>query len=416
MLATWELRYTILSFATILVCACLVFAFRSPLGPSEVFTTGVFPILTVAALTMIMIYSRHKSRLFQTKTRLELENSTRIIQEQSSENNHLQHQLHLNEKSSLIGEITSAVAHELNTPLAVVAVGAKAINETFRETVELMASVEKEEWPLIFEILKEIEFRSPELSRLNQLKESGMLEKRYFDITGKELDQKLALDLTSTGVSSTDSTWLEQIGKKENHETILKVIKKMKDLHDFTRSLEHAVTKSSTIIQELKLLVQSPKTGGTDSTTVETTIKKALLLIEQTQPGKLVCRLDQSLNVEWQVEEIRLIQLWFKMLEFICQEINSEQTTEMHVSMLEKADDFHLSLSVKSPMSESIRRIRSSGTVSILQHKDNEGPEFQLSIVQSLLANLNAEISISEWQDSFELYIRIPKSVVLQSK
>jgi hypothetical protein len=190
----------------------------------------------------------------------------------------------------------------------------------------------------------------------------------------------------------------------------------MKDLHEFTRSLEHAVTKSSTIIQELKTLVQSPRMAETNSITVVTSLEKALVLIQQTQPGKMVCRLDQSLNVEWQVEEIRLIQLWFKMLEFICQEINSEQTTEMHVSMLEKADDFHLSLSVKSPMSESIRRIRSSGTVSILQHKDNEGPEFQLSIVQSLLANLNAEISISEWQDSFELYIRIPKSVVLQSK
>lgn len=412
MLATWELRYTIATIAITVSFALVTYALRSPLDINTMLTNGGFTILTVAALSIVMTHSRYKSRLFQTKTRLELERSLQTIQEQSSENNNLQLQLHLNEKASLIGEITSAISHELNTPLSVVAVGAKAINETLVDTVKLMSSVEKEQWPLIFQIVKGLEDRKPSLSTLSQLKEAGSLEKAFYDINGKALDQMLARKLVATGLSGNDKEWLSKIGQNENHEILLNVIKKMKDLHEFTGSIEQAVSKSSTVIQELKLLVQAPKIDSVGYISVRTSLEKALLLIEQTHPGKLVCRLDQTLNVQWKVDEIGLIQLWFKALEFICLELNSDQATEISLSIFEKSDDYHLSLNVNSPVTNTLRKIQTSSYLSILQQKDSINSEFQMSIVQSLLANFNAEISISEWQDSFELFIRVPKSVV----
>lgn len=409
MLATWEIKYSFWLISITSFFILVFFNLFSPLTPGEFLAEGGIAFLSIAGVSILMVHSRYKSRYEEMRARLELEKSLELIKKKSKENNRLQTELHLREKSSIIGEITASISHELNTPLSVVLVGSKAIEENFNEVVKLFFTVNSEQWVEVSEVLEIISNRNMEFSTLKQISGSDKLISVFEAQTGKTLDPVLSRQIISSGITDQDHELLNKIGRHANFAELFLLIKKMRELKDFTRSLTDAVDKSTSIIQELKAIGQERKSEELKSVTVLSTIEKATKLFEQAHFSFLFkFRLDQGgAEIALRCREIQLIQLWFKLFDHLHNTLGHSTESFCDVHIVAEPKRAVVCFSIEAPFNKRIQRIGNM-TTSILQEDLDIQDEFELNILQSLFTNLQAEVTVTQSSDLIKICVSLP--------
>jgi|GEM_PF-3509696 signal transduction histidine kinase len=405
-LATWPFKRSMLLFGITLAYSVVIYALNCKVPVTNFLTNGGLALISMGCLSVVMIFTRYNSRFEQTRTRLELEKSLGIIQLKSHENSSLQSQLHESEKSSIIGEISASVSHELNTPLSIVVNGSNAIEEISQDLLVMFDGVEPSQWLQIKSLIRDLGARKRELSSMKQIGEASLMEAKFAEWTGKQLEPVLARSLVGCGLTSKDEKWLRWCGQYDNHKTLFSLIVKVRELQDFSSNIREAVDKSSNIIQELKSLVNQQQVDELKMVDLKTSLENAISLLGPNHAAKMRFSLVLDQGIQLKGYEIRMVQMWFKLLDYVGRSIlNPSHPVPIEIKHSNSSGKSVVVFRVDDPPKDSILRLKEGSSYVLNNEKQRE---FNLNILQSLLSEHNAQLSIMDHAGSYEIHIRLP--------
>jgi signal transduction histidine kinase len=408
MLATWGIVYSIFLLLISIAFASFIFYLNCPMDFYTTLIEGGFSIGSIAVLSVVMVYLRHKDQVIQTKTNLILAKSNEIIKQKSLENNTLQVQLHENEKSTLVSEITASISHELNTPLSIILNGSKAIQETTRELIQIMDNIDKNQWVLIQEIVEKLKDRSRELSSIKQFEESKHIEKLFAASFFKELDSGLSRSMVNIGFRVDDVECFNKIASLHNYNALIQVIIKTKLVEEFNVSIENAINKSSAIIYDLKSFVDA-NVDEQGLINLRESLENALFLYFQDNNRDFNKNIVLRESVFVKGNEIKITQIWFKLIDFVSAQIGqTKKNLLIRIFVKEVNDKVYINFRFNQPPNSTISLLTAK-TSSLIQNLNKNQTSLNLSILQNLFLENNLTVLLIDLNDEFELQIQLPK-------
>jgi signal transduction histidine kinase len=409
MLATWSIGYSIFLLLISLSFAVFIFYLKCPMNFYTALTEGGFSISSIAVLSIVMVYLRYKDQFNQAKTNLILAKTNEIIKQKSVENNSLQVQLHENEKSTLVSEITASISHELNTPLAIVLNGSKAIKETTDDLIQLMSKIQQNQWILILNCVEKLKNRSRELSSIKQFEESKKIEKIFASTYSKDLDSSLSRNMVSIGFRADDLESFEKIGSSDNYNELIQVIIKTKLLEEFNFSIENAINKSSAIIYDLKTFVDTNFVEQS-KINIRESLENALYLYFQDNDRDFTRNIVLRESIFVNGNEIKITQIWFKLIDFVSYQIGqTKENLQIRIFAKEVNDKVYLNFRFNEPSNNTIKLLTEK-TSSTNQNLNKDQNLLNLSILQNLFVENNLIALLIDLNDEFEIQIQLSKN------
>jgi signal transduction histidine kinase len=403
MLVVWELKYSIIYLVLSIILSILLFYLNSPLTSSEIFSNGGFAFYTIGVFSAIIIYIRYRYRFNDLKIRTELANSIDELNQKTIENKVLYDQLQMIDKSALVTEMTSSIAHELNTPLSILKNSSAILIESFQ--VILKSSNQGVDWTIVNYVLMKLADRQMFNSYFNKIKESERISD-YLKESGFHVSKDLIILLTSTGIKREDKELLEQIFKNENYAEMIQLIYQLRIIDVMNNNISSSVNKTSEIIHELRSIQQQSIKAELRLTNLKLTFDKAISIFQFQTSNSLSIKTSINDVIEIQTSKFKLIQLWVKLLEFINlsnenEQINCSVNIQASIENSYVVISFHLSegLTLSDELLNNVNSIFQKTT-------SNQIDPFNLNIIRSLIANFKFEIKI---QDS-SLIVLIPNS------
>jgi signal transduction histidine kinase len=406
MLATWSLVYSIFLLLVSVSFASFIFYLNCPMNFQTTLTEGGFSIGSIALLSVVMVFLRHREQVSQAKTNLILAKSNEIIKQKSLENNTLQVQLHENEKSTLVSEITASISHELNTPMSVILNGSKALKETTSDLIQIMKKIDQRQWGVIIEIAEVLKNRKRELSSIKQFEESMNIEKIFASSYSKELDSGLSRSMVSSGFTADDTECFDKIGNADNYEELIQVIIKTKLLEEFNESIESAINKSSAIIYDLKSFVDA-NVEEHSVIDLRESLENALYLYFQDNNRDFTKNIVLRDSVLIQGNEIKITQIWFKLLDFVSSQIGqTKENLQIRIFVKEVNDKVYINFRFNQPSNPTIKLLTDK-TSSTNQNLSKDQNLLNLSILQNLFVENNLTALLIDLHDEFEIQIQL---------
>jgi signal transduction histidine kinase len=316
-------------------------------------------------------------------------------------------QLHENEKSTLISEITASISHELNTPMSIILNGSKALKETMSDLILIMDKIESSQWVIVLESIEKLKHRTRELSSIKQFEESKNIENLFKSSFSKELESSLSRNMVSVGFRVDDNELFEKIGSNNNYREIIQVIIKTRLLEDFNFSIENAIVKSTAIIYDLKSFVDSNIEEET-SINLRESLENALYLYFQDNNKYFSKNIIQRNSVFVKGNEIKITQIWFKLIDYVSTHIgHSKENLLIRIFVKEANNKVYVNFRFNQPINSNIELLTNK-TGGVNQSLNKDQKMLNLSILQNLLVENNLSILLIDLSDEFELQFQLP--------
>lgn len=393
MLVIWELKYSVIYLISSIILSIVLFYLYSPLTSSEIFSNGGFAFYTIGVFSVIIIYIRYKYRFDDMKTRTDLANSLDELNQKTIENKELYDKLQIVDKSAIVAEMTSSIAHELNTPISILKNSSSILIESFQEI--LKSSNEDLNWTNINYVLLKIADRQMFNSYFNKTKESEAISE-YLQESGYNVSKELIILLASTGIRGEDKELLEHIFKNENYTAMIQLIYQLRIIQMMNENILSSVNKTTEIIDEIRSIQQQTKKAELRLTNLKLTFDKAMSIFEFQTSNALSIKTSINDFIEIQTSQFKLIQLWVKLFEFINlskdnEDINCSVNIEASLENSYVVISFHLSegLTLSHELLNNVNSI-------FQKTSSNQIDPFNLNIIRSLIANFKFEIKIQD--------------------
>jgi signal transduction histidine kinase len=393
MLVVWELKYSIIYLVLSIILSILLFYLNSPLTSSEIFTNGGFAFYTIGMFSAIIIYIRYRYRINDLKTREELTNSIDELNLKSIENKVLYDKLQMIDKTAIVNEMTSSIAHELNTPLAILKNSSAILIESFQ--VILKSSNQGVDWTSVNYVLLKLADRRMFNSYFNKIQESERISD-YLEESGFNVSKDLIILLTSTGIKREDTELLEHIFKNENYTEMIQLIYQLRIIDVMNNNILSSVNKTSEIIHELRAIQQQTVKAELRLTNLKLTFDNAVSIFQFQTSNALTIKILINDVIEIHTSKFRLIQLWVKLFEFINLS-NDKKDVDGLIKIKASIENsyvvisFHLSegLTLSDELLNNVNSIFQKTT-------SNQIDPFNLNIIRSLISNFKFEIKIQD--------------------
>ena len=393
MLVIWELKYSVIYYILSIIFSILLFYLNSPLTSSEIFSNGGFAFYTIGAFSVIMIHIRYNYRFNDLKTRTELTNSIDELNEKTIENKVLYDKLQLIDKSAIVAEMTSSIAHELNTPISVLKNSSTILIESFQEI--LKSSNQGVNWTTVNYILLKLSDREMFNSYFKKNQESERITD-YLNESGFHVSKELVILLASVGIKREDNELLEHIFKNGDYAAMIQLIYQLRIIQLMNDNISSSVNKTSEIIDKMKSIQPQTKESVLRSTNLKLTFDKAVSIFEFQTSSSLAINISINDVFEIHTSKFKLIQLWVKLFEFInlsnkTEHVNNSLIIEASIENSFVVVSFHLSegLILNSELLNNVNSI-------FRQTNSNQIDPFNLNIIRSLIANFKFEIKIQD--------------------
>ncbi len=393
MLVTWEFKYSVIYLVCSILFSGVLFYLNSPLSFIEILINGGFAFYTIGVFSIVLIYIRYSYRFNDLKTRTKLENSIDELNEKTNENKTLYEELQRIDKSAIVAEMTSSVAHELNTPISVLKNSSDILVESFHEVLKLPN--QGVNWTDVNYILLKLSDRPMITSYFDKIKETDRISKLLKSVNVTVADESIQL-LVSSGINIKDKELLDLIFSNISYSIIIQLVYQLRIIHVMNNNISSSVNQTAKIIQELKGIQLKTKKAERSAINLKLSFEKATNIFEFQTRFKLSIKITIDDLIEINTSKLKLIQLWVKLFEFIAisNEINATENILFITASAENS-----SLNVKFQLAEEkefnqelLSNVNSIFTFSAPSKMDN----FNLNILRTLIADFNFEVKISD--------------------
>jgi PAS domain S-box-containing protein len=221
------------------------------------------------------------------------------------------------EKLVTLGEISSGIAHDLNTPLGAIKSGAESIQYTLNKLLnETISNCSQKQIEAAYARAeqKENELFVGGLQQIRETKAfTSMLNETYPKLQESENNELAAL-FVKARVDIDETAFIEQVIRSKNAMDYLKLVFHVKMMHTFLDTILKSSDKAARVVQDLRSFIKEQKNSGKTTIDLRKNIETVLNIFN--------FELKRYANVEFDVAEglqiegfdIKMFQLWSNLI------------------------------------------------------------------------------------------------------
>ena len=270
-------------------------------------------------LVNVNVRARYIKQIELSKQEIERinENLEQRVIEQTQKNVTLAKTLSDQEKLVTLGEISSGIAHDLNTPLGAIKSGAESIRYTlenlFKETIN---SCSEHQINVACERAVTIESELF-IGGLQFLKETKSFEK-FLEESYPNIDKAILSACTEkfvkARIASNETELINDVLISENPLQYLDLIYQLKTITTFIDTILKSSEKAARVIQDLKSFIKDPKNKTKGKINLHQNIATVLNIFNFELKRTANVEFDVDENLEVDAYDIKLFQLWSNLI------------------------------------------------------------------------------------------------------
>jgi PAS domain S-box-containing protein len=300
-------------------------------------------VLKLFAQMLVNVHNRLLNALQIEKTKDELQQMNESLEQQVSEKTKRNISLSKNiieqEKMVTIGEISAGIAHDLNTPLSTIKVGAdniKSIIETlFTKQITLLSA---NELTRILERIQssQIEMYVGGLQLRREKTEMFQYLSENYQVESAELE-KIADLLVKSRVNKEDSFFIQYILELKNSIQNLEVLYQLQMAYSQLATIKNSSDKAVKVVQDVRAFIKGETQQEKHTFNLKSNIATVLGIFNY----ELKKEVDLQFNVDESIElygfEIKLFQVWSNLVKNALEAMEDQEQRYLGISA-EKTD------------------------------------------------------------------------------
>lgn len=324
------------------------------------------------------------------------------VNEETNRNIELSKSISDQEKLVTIGEIASGIAHDLNTPLGAIKIGAESIRFTVDKLLDIISSCSERQiqFALNRAIEQEGELFIGGLQQRKEMKEMAIYLQENYANLNEEVRERLVLSFTKTRILTSQPDLIKEVVSADNPLEFLELIYDLQIIRNFVQTILTSSERATKVVQDLRSFIKNQRNTERVPVNVHKNIETVLNIFnyEIKRSVELLFEVDDTLFIEG--FDIKLFQLWSNILKNALESL--DQFRERGIIKI-KSENYgntvKISISNNGPkIPEEIRNKIFEKFFTTKSAKNGSG--LGLSIVRSALEDHNASmelVSTDEW-------------------
>jgi PAS domain S-box-containing protein len=354
--------------------------------------------------------------LSQAKSEIEDINVTleqRII-ENTKRNIELSKTIVDQEKMATIGEITAGIAHDLNTPLGSIKVGAESIAYSLDMLFKHFTDVPKEDLVRLIETAqnRKIEIFVGGIQVIKESKEmTGILKSSYN--LDDDAARRIAELLVKCRIRSNETEIIAKILSFNDPVASLEVLYALLTVNSMLSAVSDSVMRATDVVQNVRSFIKKDILNGLQRNAVDLKENIRIVLNIFNYEFKKNVHLEVSLedNLIIQGFDVKLFQLWSNLIKNAIDAMEDKKDKKLIVKSQQDQQKIYISIANNGAMiPEDVQSMIFKKFFSTKTEKNGTG--LGLSIVQSVVQEHHAKINLDstkEWT-TFTIEFDKPKS------
>jgi PAS domain S-box-containing protein len=295
-------------------------------------------VLKLFAQMLVNVHNRLLNALQIEKTKQELQQINESLEQQVSEKTKRNISLSKNiieqEKMATIGEISAGIAHDLNTPLSTIKVGAdniKSIIETlFTKQITLLSA---HELTRILERIQtsQIEMYVGGLQLRREKTEMFQYLSENYQLESAELE-KIADLLVKSRVNKEDSFFIQYILELKNRIQNLEVLYQLQMAYSQLATIKNSSDKAVKVVQDVRAFIKGENQQEKHVFNLKSNISTVLGIFNY----ELKKEVDLQFNIDESIElygfEIKLFQVWSNLVKNALEAMEDQEQRYLGIS------------------------------------------------------------------------------------
>ena len=317
------------------------------------------------------------------------------IAEQSKKNIELSNSLHQNEAMASIGEISSGIAHDLNTPLGAIKTSAESIRFTLKDFfTNDLGNVSPEEFDIAYKRVMNTDsikiFLNSSIQKINAAKFNSYLEEKHPEIKNKN---QLSILFVNARIGLEETKMIHLVLESKNPISFLRLIDHFQKVHSFIDTILHSSDRAGKVIRELSGVVKKQKNKFKEKINLKENISSLVNMFkyEIKKDINVSIKVDQSLNIIG--HESQLFQLWANLFKNAIFAVNERiENKKIQIFSVDKKNEIDIVFMNNGPAIEP--EIQKLIFNKFFTTKKKEGTGLGLGIVKNVVESHQAKIRL----------------------
>ena len=373
-------------------------------------------LLKLYAQMLVNVSNRvdHLKQIEESKNQIQEINANleQIVIEKTKKNLQLSRSIANQEKMVTIGEISAGIAHDLNTPLGAIKIGAESILYSLKKIYnKTILSCQEEDLDFAFDFsMRRKDDRELFLGGLKARKEKKIV---HSFLQEKGLDPSLDLDLLSdlfvkSRISIDDKETVKRVFSVSNPIDFLDVIYHTLMLVSFINTIIVSGEKATKVVQDLRSFIKDPAISEKNKVNLKQSISTVLNIFnyELKKNIEVSFLVNDDLSIEGY--DIKLFQLWSNLIKNAIESMDElTQDKKLKIKATKKAKNIELVFENSGPVIKpKVLKQIFDKFFTTKAHRNGTG--LGLSIVKNVVDEHDARITVSSKKNSTKFTIYFP--------
>lgn len=340
------------------------------------------------------------------------QNLEHLVNEKTIKNIQLAKSIADQEKLVTVGEIASGVAHDLNTPLGAIKIGAESILYTIDKIGEVISKCSETQIKFAFELTKKADAKNF-IGGLQLRKEITLFKEKLkglkSELTQNELHQ-LAELFVKSNIKLSEDIAIITILNAENSVDFAGLVYQLSLLNNFVKTITSSGEKASKVVQDLRSFIKDQKNSGRGIVNLNANILSVLNIFSFEIAKSCDLKFDVDKSLEINGFEIRLFQLWSNIIKNAIEAIEeTNRKGKIRIYSKESSERFIIIIENNGPkIPDDV--INSMFKKFFTTKGQKNGSGLGLSIVNKILEEHEASIDVSSDDTLTRFEISFPKA------
>jgi signal transduction histidine kinase len=395
---------------------CVGFVGFDSVKSLRVFSDDERSLLHLYAQMLVNVGNRtdYIKQIEQTKQEIQDINSSLEIsvREKTLKNLELAKSITDQEKLVTIGEISSGIAHDLNTPLGAIKSGAESIRYTlenlFKGTI-WKCSPEQIKFACNRAVESDLELF---IGGLQQRKEKAMISdflSKKFPLISEEMNSDLSLNLVKARISISEEGVINQIVNSPNPFEFMDLIFHIQMTRTFVDTILSSTDRASNVVNDLRSFIKDQKNSSKTKVNLHSNISTVLNIFNFQLKNRvdLVFDVDNALTIVG--FDIKLFQLWSNLIKNAIESME-ENGSRGQLKIYSMETPSTITIHVENNGPEIPREIQDKIFEKFYTTKSQKnGSGLGLSIVKNVIDEHNAYVQLESNKDRTRFSIMFNK-------
>jgi len=264
------------------------------------------------------------------------------VQEGVEANTRLSRAVNDYEKMAAIGEMAAGVAHDLNTPMSTIMVGAETLQHVLDQIFEEdISRISDDEWQAIREVARNIKPESfvTGTQLRNEKKEMLVyLNEQQTGRTDESLKKLSDLFVKCRILVGKENVLIEKLLGFKNVERMLRMIEHIQTVNTITSTINSSVGKSTSVIKNLRSYIKNEDAEQWQQIHLYENISSVLNMFGYSlqESHHISVAIEAQLKIEG--SEIKLFQLWSNLIKNAIEALKDQEDKQISIYTIQKEE------------------------------------------------------------------------------